>query len=507
MPPEKQEDPQLQSVRSILLAQEWERIAALEEELKQLRQVARTQQERADKLEQELERLRQEFKEETESLIPRLTAQLSGIISRTIQNSKHEMAQALAPIMGEAIRAQIRKSRDDMVEALYPIIGSTVARAIAEFAREFQRNIDVRLRSTFGPAGLWRTLRARLRGVSPSELALRDALPFAIEELFLIQHETGLLMAHSHLRESDVSDSDLISGMLTAIRDFARDSFGQGDVEQELDEIQYGDERIIIVNGRYAYLAVVITGVEPEGFRYQLRSYLSELHVEHDEALRDYAGDPATLPDLENSLTQLAESLSAESGPKPMGRTQKLALAGGGLFGILLLGVACFYLQFTIALWPLAFGQTPTATAVIPTATPTSTPSPTATLTPSPTTTTTPSATPTATPTNTSTPLPTFTPTPRPTNTPPPTVTAVPTSPPPITIGAVWAFTNPTTESQQIAAIPANTPVQILAQTGIWVEVSWTDNNNIEQRGWIPLQWIRLTEPISPDIITPIPGS
>ena len=56
--------------------------------------------------------------------------------------------------------------------------------------------------------------------------------------------------------------SGLIGGMLTAIREFARESFGRGRTDTELDEIQYGDERIILQSGQYAYLAVVIRGVQ-----------------------------------------------------------------------------------------------------------------------------------------------------------------------------------------------------------------------------------------------------
>ncbi len=169
------------------------------------------------------------------------------------------MAEALGPIMGEAIRVQIRDSRKDMIEALYPVIGATVQRAVGEFTKEFQRNIDARLKATFGPQGMVRTAMARMRGVSSAELALRDLLPFSIKEIFLIQHGSGLLLAYSHPGSTEVADSDLISGMLTAIRDFVHDSFGHGDEDKELDEIQYGDERIIIQSGRAAYLAVVIT--------------------------------------------------------------------------------------------------------------------------------------------------------------------------------------------------------------------------------------------------------
>ena len=43
------------------------------------------------------------------------------------------------------------------------------------------------------------------------------------------QNESGLLLAQASGKEVDEQDSDLISGMLTAIRDFTQDSFGRGE--------------------------------------------------------------------------------------------------------------------------------------------------------------------------------------------------------------------------------------------------------------------------------------
>ncbi|RMF42155.1 MAG: hypothetical protein D6755_11795, partial [Anaerolineae bacterium] len=373
----------LEAVRGILLAEERERLRDLEARLQALR--AQHEEESAA-LEAEIAALKEHIARLEDSIAPDALAEsLSPVMSRmvrqTIRNSKEEMAEALGPVMGEAIRVQIRDSRADMVEAIFPIIGETVQRAIAEFAREFQRNIDARLQS-FRSRNFLRTVTARLRGISPAELAMRDALPFRIQEIFLVQHGSGLLMAHSHPGSAEVADSDLVSAMLTAIRDFVRDSFGEEGEDAELDEVQYGDERIIVQSGRYAYLAVVVEGVEPEGFRARLRQFVADLHVRHGSALRDFDGDPETLPNLQNILAQLVLDLSGEEeAPAPLTPAQRWTLAGGALGLLLFLALGCFYLRFTLALLPVAFPHTtPTATS-----SPTLTPSPTLTSTPSPT--------------------------------------------------------------------------------------------------------------------------
>ena len=428
------------------------------------------------------------------------------MFSGAVQNSRDEMADAIGPIMGEAIEAQIRDSQDEMVEALYPVILRTVQRAISEFARELQRNIDSRMKNTLGASGALRSLTARLRGVPQSQLVMRDSLPFAITSLFLIQNESGLLLAQASGEEVDEQDSDLISGMLTAIRDFTQDSFGRGDASEELDEIQYGDQRIIIQSGPSVYLAAVIRGIEPEGFRARMADYLAGLHDRYGRQLRDYSGDPATMPDLESSLAGVAaENAGAvEAGPQPMSRNQRLVLIGAGLMGILALACACFYLQFTIALVPLAFGETatPTATATW-TPTPTATPTATATTTP----TSTPSPTPTATPspTATSTNTPTSTPTATATDTPSPTPSPTPTSILPRTIAPIWTRDTPDLTAPVQSVIPSGTDLAVASVFGPWVEVEWQTDTGTEQ-GWIVLRWVFLSEPIPDELVTPSPG-
>lgn len=458
-------------------------------ELGRLHALAREADDRSRDLKTEIEILRRRAQADSEGLIARVTPVLGDMIGRSIRDSRDEMAEALGPVMGEAIRVQIRDSRKDMVEALYPVIGETVQKAIGEFAREFQRNIDARLQAAFGPRGVLRTALARLRGVSPSQLAMRDSLPFSIKEVFLIQHGSGLLIAHSHHGTAELTDSGLISAMLTAIRDFVHDSFTQGGKEEELDEVQYGDQRIIIQSGRVAYLAAVITGVEPEGFRAQLRAFVSELHVKYEKSLRQFSGDPTQLPNLQPKIARLvAESTGDGSVPRKMSSRMKLAVIFGIIFGVLSIALACFYLQFTIALYPVAFpSPTPTVTGT-PTATPTATA--TQTFTPTATNTATLTPTPTYTPTHTATPTFTFTP------------SATPTPYKAFAAGNVWTRLIPDRLEPHLEVLFIGTPVTVLASYDRWLEVEWTDIAGYH-RGWVPVYWITLTESVNPALVTP----
>lgn len=491
-------------------------IDQLESELNATQQDLKRADDKAKDLQLEIDILRHKARADAEGLIAQLSPEFGRLVSLKIRDSRDEMAEALAPVMGEAIRVQIRDSRDEIVEALYPIIGETVQRSVSSFLRELQRNVDGQL--NFGPTRPLRKMWARIRGIPPGKLAVRDALPFAVREFFLIQHGSGLLLAHgSSDNEDDGSDSDLISGMLTAIRDFAEDSFGQNASGEELEEIQYGDQRIIIESGTAVYLAVVVNGIEPEGFHGFMNKFMADLQVAHGPALRDFDGDPDTIaaiePDIDKFAVEVGQIGTQTEAQRSFSRSQKYFLVGGSIIFILLMLFSCFYLQFTIALYPVAFpSATPTQTATF-----TATPTATATYTPTPTYTQTPTYTPTPTATATHTPTPTSTHTPTPTNTPTATATQTPTptatltpSPTPlppeaITIFPVWVRAEPFLGSSTEMVILPGTPLEVLAAYHIWVEVTWETTDGL-QRGWVPQRWISIREPIPEWQITPTPS-
>ncbi len=468
--------------------------------------VVRQERQRIDALEAGLQDLNAEI--EPDSLAEKLNPVMSGLVRQTIHDSPDEMAEAIGPVMGEAIRVQIRDSRQGMVDAIAPIIGATIQKALSDFSHELQRNIDARLRTSFRPSDVLRSAQARLRGISSAELAMRDALPFAIQELFLIHRESGLLLAHLHPGKDQTSDSDLIGGMLTAIRDFVQDSFGQGQAGNELDEIQYGEQRIIIQSGHSVYLAAVIAGVESPGFRSRLREWVNDLYVQYGGVLRDYTGDPAALPNLEARLAELihlaelphpASADRLPGAPRSLTPNQRLAIVLGALGGLLGLLLCCFYIWFTFTLLPVAWSQgratlTQTFTLVpsatqLPTATWTHTP----TVMPSPSLTPLPSATPTPLPTVT------FTSSPSPL---PPSTTPAPVTVSAIALGNVWLRAAPDEMAQTLGTIPQGSPVYVRSAYGNWLEVDW-NNGGSYLRGWAAAEWFFMLVPLPSDYITP----
>jgi hypothetical protein len=417
--------------------------------------------------------------------IAELEAELDDLERRVWD--RDALVARISPVLSDAIRQQIRDAREEMIEALYPLIGQLVVRAVSEAVRDLARTVDAQVRRSFDLRALWWRIRARLGGASGENMALRAALPFEVSEVLLVHRETGLLLAHVSRDPAAPDEADLVGSMLTAIRDFAQDAFGRGR-EGQLEEVEYGDQRILIEASQHAYLAVVVDGTEPPGFRAEMREQVVSIEHEYARLLRDYDGDSTALRLVEEPL----RSLMAGAKPARLTGTQKLVMAGAFSLLVVCLVVACFAGRWAVG---VVF-PTPTPIAVVIQPTMTYTPSPAPTLTP----TWTATATPSATPTSASTPTPTSTSTATPT----PSLTPTPGSVAGLMTGNAWLRSEPGAGSPTLGMVALRgQQVELLAVFADWCQIRWTPSPEVEAVGWVPCRWVGTLTPIPARIVTP----
>ena len=366
----------------------------------------------------------------------------------------------------------------------------TVVRAVREAVQDLARTVDARVRTSFSPGLVFERLQARMRGVPSADLALRDALPFRVEEVFLIHRASGLLLRHVSIDPAATQDSDLISGMLTAVRDFAADAFGRRAGEQ-LDVIEYGGRRILIEAAEDVYLAVVVEGVEPSGFRATMRDRVIGIENRYYALLRNYEGDATPFAAVDPQLTSLSSG-EPETGSPALSRNQKRIVAG--LIGVVFLCgiVTCLGGGWLFRALDTRWMQnvivvTATPTVTVPTPSPTATPTATAT----PTSTPTPTPSPTDTPTSTLTPS--FTPTPSPTLESAALVSSV----------RLNVRSGPGLLFPVVTVLPRGSTVRIVAQSGdrAWWNVCCLADGS---SGWISAAYVLIGKPL-PTPVTPTP--
>jgi len=252
----------------------------------------------------EMEKLRELVLIAERQRIAKLEAQVSQLQRQLDSDDSEEMIASFKPVIAEIIAARVRESQDDVAEALYPVIGKSVRRAVAQAIRDLARGVDAAMRRSLYPQPV-RKLMQRMRGIDAEDAALRDLLPFQVHEIFLIHQESGLLIHHLSA-VGTLSDADLIGGMLSAIRSYVQESFAPG-TEGTLEEIRYGDLRIMMVEGSIASLAVVLQGTEPAGFQSLLLEQVSTLHNACGRDLRAFDGNPLSASTILPFLKPLLE--------------------------------------------------------------------------------------------------------------------------------------------------------------------------------------------------------
>ena len=106
-----------------------------------------------------------------------------------------------------------------------------------------------------------------------------------IEEVFLVG-DSGILLAHLSYTMKHDRDRDLVSGMLTAVQDFIKDSF-VGSREGALRSLDFGQRKILIRRGTTSYLAVVLTGRAPSGLPRKMEETLRQFEERYPRAAED----------------------------------------------------------------------------------------------------------------------------------------------------------------------------------------------------------------------------
>lgn len=251
---------------------------------------------------QKLERLRQRLDdaglraEEISRVLP------TAISLREARDNK--IARALAPTIDESIKASVKKNPKALADAIFPALGPGIRKAIASTIMGMIQTLNQLLNHSFSVRGLkwrWEALRTR----KPfAEVVLLHTLVFQVEQIFLIHRETGIVVQHVESKEAMVQDPDLVSGMLTAIQDFVKDSF-QTEEGESLETLRMGGGRSVwIEDGPQAVLAAVLRGTPPLDLRVAFKEMLERVHLGHSDAFERFDGDVSPFSGLRDELQE-----------------------------------------------------------------------------------------------------------------------------------------------------------------------------------------------------------
>ncbi len=267
------------------------------------------------------------------------TEDVSSVVAEAIQRRRaaggdEALSDALAPTIETALRESVRKDPGTMADALFPVMGPAIRRSILETLRSYLESFNQIMDQSLS----WQGLKWRFEGIrtgrSFTEVVLLHSLVFRVEQVFLIHKKTGLSLGHAAAPAVAMQDPSIVSGMLSAIQDFVRDSF-HAEGGQGIERMNVGDLDVWVEAGPYAILATVIRGVAPRALRDRMAEVLENIHREYSALLDRFNGDTAPFIHVNKELTRCLEMQYKETPGKQ--KSFAYAWAAAGLL-VLLLG-------------------------------------------------------------------------------------------------------------------------------------------------------------------------
>lgn len=238
-------------------------------------------------------------------------------------------ASILSPLIERSIDKSIQQDPEVLAESLMPSVQISVRRTVNELFSNMVASLNQTLEHSMNFKWRWEALTT---GRSFAEVVLSHTLVYSVEQVFLVDKESGLLLQQASKEGSALEDGDMISAMLTAINDFVRDSF-KVDAQESLNTISMGELNVVIEQGRYTYIAAVVRGLVPSELDDILQEIQHLIEMDKREVLEQFSGDTHALEDSRPLLLQAISSKARTVSKRPSPALWLIFIAIAGLLG------------------------------------------------------------------------------------------------------------------------------------------------------------------------------
>lgn len=181
-----------------------------------------------------------------------LSERVSPIVEEHITYLKNNFPVEFRQVVDEQIQKKLKDSQEEILGVIYPVLGRMIRKYITHQFQMLKESIDQKIKSTFSRQRFFGFFQRKKAG----EEILSEIDKPVIEEVYLIQRDSGLLLGSAS--EKETIDQDVVAGMFTAIKAFVEDAFQRE--KEELEMIEYDHYKIFIQNFPAYYMAIAISG-------------------------------------------------------------------------------------------------------------------------------------------------------------------------------------------------------------------------------------------------------
>jgi hypothetical protein len=217
------------------------------------------------------------------------------LIEEHIEHLKKNFPKEFNKSVEKIVDRRLKESQSEILDTIYPVLGTMIKKYINHQFDQLKEAIDKRVKEALDTRSMWTRIKAKVFGIKSSELILSQVAQAVVEEIFVIQRDSGLLIGHAS--KGDTINRDAVAGMLTAIKAFVEDAFQRE--QEQLELISYASYKILMHNYHSYYIAVALSGSvsaeEQEKLRDKLQAFSRAVLVGYQQNNMDQQYDEISM--------------------------------------------------------------------------------------------------------------------------------------------------------------------------------------------------------------------
>ena len=212
---------------------------------------------------------------------------------------------AMAPVVTDAVMDTAARKPKDLADAIAPALGPAIRRAVVLAMRGLVESIETAVEHTFTARGLKWRLEALRSGRPFAEIVLKNTLSFRVEHVFLLHAKTGLLLRKVSRSDAKERDATVVAGMLEAIRNFVIEAFAEGSAHAENQAHRVGEYVVVAERSGSVLIACVVRGSATHNLPRLIRPQIEAIATDFAGPIADFEGDSQAFDATEDRLQGL----------------------------------------------------------------------------------------------------------------------------------------------------------------------------------------------------------
>ncbi len=203
----------------------------------------------------------------------------------------------------------VKANKQTFIDALLPIIGPMIRKSVSSAIRRFVADVNRAVEMGISAKALKWRWKSFTSGVPFAEIVFNNTIEYQVQQVFLIDNHSGMLIEYVGHEEDLLQDKEAMSAMLTAIQDFVKDSVSRDG--EGLSAAELGDELVWLIHGNKANIAAVIKGAPTARLRDSMSGVLEGIHLDYFRQLDDqnqWNNSPELKSELEKMLLTKTQS-------------------------------------------------------------------------------------------------------------------------------------------------------------------------------------------------------